>query len=236
MKVHAPNGNTSPTARQALLPIQKTLLANSAGYERVGSAFGAGRAPRQIDFRRADVSGRHVDALSGFKTFSLAHCVGSSHAVGNPIGRQLAFLVPANRTGRRDARDSIGGIFGAFDRRFGGIACRIVKSLDLFTGVLKRRIDGRGLLFEPAGYCREKSIALAGGLRRRCLTLSRGLCSEERKAAHKKEGERARSRRLNSVEVQSSLEAHGRSGTRSGANDALPSYFGSGVKADQWRN
>src|SRR4029077_1210323 len=98
------------------------LLAQRPGNERIRRGLGPDRSPGHIDLYRTSLRSRHVETFSGAETFCLAYRVSRGDAVRGAIRCELAFLMAADGACRRYSHDGVRSIFGAFDRRFCGIA------------------------------------------------------------------------------------------------------------------
>ena len=141
-------------------------------------AVRAAAAAGQIDLRRANLGGRHVDALAGGEALGLAHGIGRDHAVGRAVRRDRAFLVTGDHAGAGEPRDCAGGILGGFDGRLGGNAGFVADILDPRAGALEIGADPGRLFVEPVRDIAEQATPLGRGAR-----LSARSCANASEAA-----------------------------------------------------
>ena len=168
---------------------------------------GAAVASGQIDLRRANLGGRHVDAAAGVEAFALAHGIGRGHAVGRAVRRDLAFLVTVDHAGGRDPRDRAGGILGAFDGRLGGNAGFMAEILHLRAGILEAGADLGGLLVEPVRDIAEEAASSARGAAsaRSCASASE---AASRMAPAPTQASSKEAARSSGVNIRNAMGAH----------------------------
>ena len=109
------------------------LLAERAGNEGLGVASGPAAAARQIDLRRADLGGGHVEALAGCR--SPSPCTWRWRRPRNRARHLARARISRGRVTTRavgSARDRVGRILGGVDRRPGGNAGLVAQILERF--------------------------------------------------------------------------------------------------------
>src|SRR4051794_21403008 len=104
---------STETSSQRQAAIKRELLAEHARDEGLGVAALAVAAARQIDLRRADLGGGHVEAgATTVEALRFAQGDGCRYAIGRAIGRVLALLMAADDTRAGQTGNGVGCVFG----------------------------------------------------------------------------------------------------------------------------
>ena len=104
MKVHRQTSWPAKRTRHGVQSRDEALLAERARDEGLACGTGAAVAAGEIDLRRADLGGGHVEALAAYRSPSPCTCaIAAATQSGAPFGAILHFSWPATTRGVADA-------------------------------------------------------------------------------------------------------------------------------------